>query len=135
MGPWAFSDVRYWYLGYEMQTEEEGLAFIQAYRDTVKATGKPPTEDLIQLRTSTGKISEKLARFGTKEHESLDTARVTPFIIERPGYLRGGSNVVYMDGHTEFIPYPGKWPMTEKFIRALESLDALKESHADTAEK
>ena len=47
-------------------------------------------------------------------------------MIERPGLQRGGSNVLFMDGRVEFIPYPGKWPMTEKFIKALESLDELK---------
>jgi hypothetical protein len=33
--------------------------------------------------------------------------------------------VLFLDGHTEFVPYPGKFPMTKRFIEALESLDAL----------
>lgn len=49
-----------------------------------------------------------------------------PIFIERPSLQRGGSNVVWGDGTVEFIPYPGPWPMTERFIKALESLDALK---------
>ena len=50
-----------------------------------------------------------------------------PILIERPGLQRGGSNVLFLDGRIEFMPYPGPWPMTEKFIKALESLDELKE--------
>ena len=49
-----------------------------------------------------------------------------PLFIERPGLQRGGSNVLFWDGHVEFMEYPGPWPMTEKFIKALESLDELK---------
>ena len=27
-------------------------------------------------------------------------------------HIPGGSNVLYMDGHVEFIKYPGEWPIT-----------------------
>ena len=30
----------------------------------------------------------------------------------RFNHLPGGSNVLYMDGHVEFVKYPGKYPMT-----------------------
>ena len=30
-----------------------------------------------------------------------------------------------MDGHVEFVPYPGKFPMVPAFIEGLRSLDAL----------
>ena len=33
---------------------------------------------------------------------------------------------VFLDGTVKFVEYPGPWPMTEKFIKALESLDELK---------
>ena len=49
-----------------------------------------------------------------------------PVIIERPDWYEGGSNVLFMDGHVEFIKYPGPFPMTEAFIEELRSLDALK---------
>ena len=32
--------------------------------------------------------------------------------------VRGG-NVLYMDGHVEWIDYPGKFPMTEEAIAVL----------------
>lgn len=46
-----------------------------------------------------------------------------PIPLSKP--VRGGT-VVYADGHVEFIPYPGKWPMTPRTINALNALAALK---------
>ena len=56
-----------------------------------------------------------------------------PVIIERPSRHRTirneseayGGNVLYLDGHVEFVVYPGKWPMTEKTIELLGQLDRL----------
>ena len=33
-------------------------------------------------------------------------------IASRFNHAPGGSNILYMDGHVEFIKYPGKYPMT-----------------------
>jgi prepilin-type processing-associated H-X9-DG protein len=49
-----------------------------------------------------------------------------PVMIERPGLHENGANVLFYDGHVEFVQYPGPFPMTQKFINALESLDELK---------
>ena len=47
-----------------------------------------------------------------------------PIMIERPNHhVPPGGNVLYIYGHVEFIPYPGKWPMTETTIGTLESLE------------
>ena len=32
--------------------------------------------------------------------------------VDEFNHVPGGSNVLYMDGHVEFIKYPGKWPIT-----------------------
>ncbi|MCH7960477.1 MAG: hypothetical protein IID08_10105 [Candidatus Hydrogenedentes bacterium] len=61
-------------------------------------------------------------------HSSSQPVSIVPLLIERPGLHKDGAHVLYHDGHVEFIEYPGKFPMTEKFIRALESLDELKEA-------
>ena len=31
-------------------------------------------------------------------------------------HIPGGSNVLYMDGHTEFMKYPGKFPMVAIWV-------------------
>jgi prepilin-type processing-associated H-X9-DG protein len=49
-----------------------------------------------------------------------------PVMIERPGLHQNGANVLFYDGHVDFIQYPGPFPMTHKFINALEALDQLK---------
>lgn len=48
-----------------------------------------------------------------------------PVMVERPELHGDGGHVLYMDGHVEFVPYPGKFPMTPKFIEGLRSLDEL----------
>ncbi|MFA6240489.1 MAG: H-X9-DG-CTERM domain-containing protein [Candidatus Hydrogenedentales bacterium] len=48
-----------------------------------------------------------------------------PVLIERPDLHGNGGHVLYMDGHVEFVPYPGPFPMTRDFIEGLRSLDAL----------
>lgn len=32
--------------------------------------------------------------------------------VDQFNHVPGGSNVLYMDGHVEFIRYPGEWPIT-----------------------
>lgn len=137
----AITDASYWYLGYTLFNEEAGLAFVRAYKNAVSETGKPPTanELKVSLRSGdNGVETVQLHRLDLTLGNYSDLQSFAPFIptfIERPGLQRGGSNVLFLDGKVEFIPYPGKWPMTEKFIKALESLDELKESHADEPEK
>jgi prepilin-type processing-associated H-X9-DG protein len=48
-----------------------------------------------------------------------------PVLIERPERHGDGGHVLYMDGHVEFVPYPGKFPMTPKFIEGLRTLDNM----------
>jgi prepilin-type processing-associated H-X9-DG protein len=37
-----------------------------------------------------------------------------------------GANVLYMDGHVEFVEYPSEFPMTERFMERLEEISARK---------
>ena len=34
-------------------------------------------------------------------------------MVKRFNHVPGGSNVLYMDGHVEFLKYPGRYPMTQ----------------------
>jgi len=151
----SWTDVSYWYLGYALYNEEMGLAFVEAYKEAVGQSGAPPTgaielavpievqryhEESVERGKESivaPRVYSAIAPFagsylgappskGTQGTPSVESWRV-PIIIERPGLLKGGAHVLWNDRTVEFIPYPGKWPMTEKFIKALESLDALKE--------
>lgn len=35
--------------------------------------------------------------------------------VDEFNHLPGGSNVLYMDGHVEFVKFPGKWPVNNVF--------------------
>jgi prepilin-type processing-associated H-X9-DG protein len=61
---------------------------------------------------------------------SLERAARAPILIERPELHGDGGHVLYLDGHVEFVPYPGKFPMTKEFIAGLREIDALGESEA-----
>lgn len=37
------------------------------------------------------------------------------FLTDEAAHVPGGSNVLYMDGHVEFVKYPGKWPVNVAF--------------------
>lgn len=51
-----------------------------------------------------------------------------PVMVERPELHGDGGHVLYMDGHVDFVPYPGPFPMTVTFIDGLRSLDRLEPS-------
>ena len=123
----ALTDDSYWFFGFDLPNEEAGLAFVAAYRKSVTETGKPPVEQVLDVspffNPGTDQEIEHLLRLGA----NMFWASRIPVMVERPGLQRRGGNVLFTDGHIEFIEYPGKLPMTEKFIKALESLDALKE--------
>ena len=57
--------------------------------------------------------------------DMLSSSKI-PLLIERPGHHDNGAHVLFMDGHVEFIDYPGKFPMTEEFISELEKISAMK---------
>ena len=119
-----------------MLTEQEGLAFIEAYRASV-AAGAVPTGNLT-VEPGTGmtggdtirRLREGIQRFYITDINDMSSADKAgegiPVVIERPGHHSApGGYVVFIDGHTEFVAYPGKFPMTTRFIEALQSLDAL----------
>ena len=126
----VIGDHSYWYLGYVVTDEGAGLALVEAYRAAVEK-GAVPNEDLEVAGAATiMRLREGVERFLiTDINDASSAARIQSslhIMIERPELQSGGSNVLFMDGHVEFIKYPGKFPMTEKFIQALQSLDALK---------
>ena len=127
----VLTDHSYWYLGYTLTDEKSGLAFVDAYRAHARA-GEASSYEM-DLDTAVGKIyrlREGIERYLITDINNPGTPRTLaasiPVMIERLGLHEGGTNVLFMDGHVEFMEYPGTFPMTEKFIRALESLDELK---------
>jgi prepilin-type processing-associated H-X9-DG protein len=100
----------YIYLGYAVRSQEDLDAFIAAYikydgdvtafmaQDSIDAPGGP----LVRLR------------------RDLPNPERVPVLIERSwNHLTGGGNVLFLDGHVEFIALEDKFPMTEAFFESL----------------
>ncbi len=116
----------YFYLGYAVATEAEGLALVDAVRKGAPPNGDIPVASgegtlgssfLYQLRQD---LHEHLAEAGVAEDASRETLARFPVIIERP--VEGHAWVFFLDGHSEYLPYPGGFPVTARFIQALDAL-------------
>jgi len=127
------NDQSYFYLGYVVTNDMEVETLANAYRERV-SKGLKFDEDLFVpqdrgsgARTVICRLREGVERYFiadmNKPAASGFSQAEIPVIIERPEHhIPSGSNVLFMDGHVEFIRYPGKWPMTETTIGILESL-------------
>lgn len=130
-------DESYFYLGYAVTNDEEMALFADAYRERI-AQGLPFDDDLPlpEGKGADGKgklyrLREGVERFYAENvgaAESFTMQSVIPLMIERvDNHVPKGGNVLYMDGHVEFVRYPGEWPMTEKTMGLLLELDAMGE--------
>ena len=54
-----------------------------------------------------------------------DSAYPVPAGIDRYNHLPGGSNVLFMDGHSEFARFPGAFPATQTVVDAFQLPDLL----------
>ena len=145
----CFENSSYFYLGYEVWDDETVEALAEAYRTHVNQglrfdSELPvdlPVERLVRLGNHRKWLTVAEGQKPKWEHLWRDDSE-SPLLIERPHPYPGpvglwlllpvplsrptmGGMVLYQDGHTEFIPYPGKWPMTERSISALMSLEEL----------
>ncbi len=118
----AFDDQSYFYLGYRITNQDELEAFAQAYRENMG------TEEAFDgVLTAKGITLQRLRAedlgFGT---DNTEGSAQLPLLIERPlAHIPGGSNVLYADGHVEFVKMNAKWPVTEEAMAVLLELDAL----------
>lgn len=125
-------DTDFAYLGYLMRNDEDMRRFAEAYENwAAKDDGKgawftddkprSPDEGIVRVR-------EGIERFLITDINNPAGAALAqsqiPTLIEWPdrhavaGGEQGG-NVLFMDGHVEFMTYPGEWPMTEETIGIL----------------
>jgi len=137
-------DDSYIYLGYVITTDAELETFARAYRERVASGLRFDTDLEVAPGTATaggGKIlrlHEGVERILITDSSKPDAVRlaqsVIPVMWDRCHYdpnkptqewfsdPRCGANVLYMDGHVEFVKYPGKFPLTETACRILNAL-------------
>jgi hypothetical protein len=129
--PNLVDDCSYAYLGYALENETQGLAFLETYTFYV-AKGLPWPEDFLRVEDGQGNGgSAALHRLQSVPElkrivgADFDPSSV-PVAIEWPGHHRKpGGHVVYLDGHREYVSYPGKFPMTPQFMEKLQQLNKL----------
>ncbi len=141
-----FTDKDYFYLAYAVSDDSDVETFANAYRESV-AEGIRMNDDIPPMLETFDPVSNVryrrmllyrmrigiergfILRFGfgmSNPGADLRSQARLPILIERIGnHSEPGGHVLYLDGHVEFIEYPGKWPMTEKTMRILNELDAL----------
>jgi prepilin-type processing-associated H-X9-DG protein len=136
--PKWIDDHSYFYLGYLVSNDEEMRAFADAYRLRV-SEGLPFDEDLPAPagKGSRGGNSFLLLREGLYEGFPDEESSEDPTVSARfdseivvmfdhvDNHIPGGGNILFLDGHVEFVRCPGRWPMTETTMAILEELDAL----------
>ncbi|MCC6696477.1 MAG: hypothetical protein IT365_12670 [Candidatus Hydrogenedentes bacterium] len=115
----------YFYLGYAVTTEEEGLALAKALRSGValddrvevaQGSGTSGSSTLYRLHDD---IVKTLVLDGVLAREDPSFPARTPVLVERP--RDGFAWVVYLDMHVERLSYPGPFPVTQSFVEALEA--------------
>ena len=139
------NDDSYVYLGYVITSDDEMESFAKIYKERV-AQGLPFNEDLKAPpgRGSMGTDTFYRLREGVEREFIADsrnpatTARMQseiPVMWDKVSegrkglsfnHLPGGANVLFMDGHVEFVRYPSKWPLTKRMAKIIAELDALK---------
>ncbi len=125
------------YLGHLVPDEPTAMAFLDAYEaygpegvagqdiNTSEEAQQEGLPRVFQLR-------EGIERFlitDINDPNAGGKARSeVPVMWELPGnHEESGGWVVYMDGHTEWLPYPGPFPMSEAFVTRVREIGGVTE--------
>jgi len=127
-------ETKYIYLSHAVTNEQEGLALLDAYRTAVETNrsfqdslpaeaggGTCGADQFYRLRND---LQQNLTQDGVTIPEGMDLSQSVPVLFERPhGEKDKGAWVVPMNRRPVWVPYPGPFPMTERFIKAIEALE------------
>jgi prepilin-type processing-associated H-X9-DG protein len=122
-------DHSYYYLGYAVQNEADVDRFAKAYQERVEK-GQKFDKDLDTPQGPLFFLREGIGRFLITDINSTDDGlraqAAIPLLIERPdNHEPPGGNVLFLDGHVEFIRYGERWPMTKTVLDTLRSLEGM----------
>jgi prepilin-type processing-associated H-X9-DG protein len=141
--PDSVTSESYAYLGWAVSSEREGLAALDAYRRASEG-GLAMDLSVFEGEGNGGgslifRLSSDIERriiHATPQDAILPrrdrpvpvynatASSVIPIMWDWPSsHVPAGANVLYLDGHVEFVRYPGKFPMTEVFIEELRSFE------------
>ena len=114
--------------------------FLIELAETLIAAGTGATEvydnDIIYVHEDYGQVTAYRIREGVERFLITDInnpaasayaqsqiAYVADFMSPKTedfNHVPGGGNVLYMDGHVQFVRYPGKWPFSRAWMRIVE---------------
>ncbi len=121
----------YFYLGYVVRSIEDLEAFADAYRNRI-ARGLPFDADLDTPNGKLYRLREGVERFLITDLNNPAASAMMqseiPVLIEAPRHNPEGGNVLFMDGHVEYMRFApgGKFPMNNQSMDILKSLSAMK---------
>lgn len=138
----AFDASSYAYLGYVTRNSDEFETFFECYQERV-AAGLPFDKDLpappgrgsgggdkmLRLREGVEDVYRESLQEYTDERVARAVAQAEiPVMIECLGNHEkaGGINVLYMDGHVEFLKYPGEWPATPRTFSIINAIESMR---------
>jgi hypothetical protein len=113
-------DVKMCYLGYLVDSEAAALAFLDAYADLGAEAVAGNDIEVGEGHGSFGGDTLLRLSEGGIPRES-ESAIPTVWELPEAGPSAGGY-VLYADGHTEWKPYPGDFPMTEAVVERINAL-------------
>ncbi len=103
----------YIYLGYAVQNAGDMEALVNAYL-AMNGDG--------EALTAQGAIPGPHGNIVPLVWDLPNSAQI-PLLVEWNGYhIPDGANVLYLDGHVEYLRFGEKFPVTEEFFAALESV-------------
>ena len=122
----------YWYLPYAIINEQQGLALVDALKETLrKGKGMPEELEVDEgkgvcgrgklYRLKEGVTDMFICDIDNPGRYQVSQAQI-PVMIAQPKPGAPGANVLFMDGHVE-LQHWGEFPVTEEFINALAQLD------------
>ncbi|GMV90405.1 MAG: hypothetical protein AMXMBFR82_01830 [Candidatus Hydrogenedentota bacterium] len=121
LGVAAFNDDSFCYLPWAIRSEEEGLAFIDAYK-TLDLEKRD--EDLVVTIDGEQRVLPRIKLTNEALQESGGDRKV-PILVEWPGLNHRGGTVCYLDGTRSVVTLGSEFPKTDAFISGLRAIASL----------
>jgi prepilin-type processing-associated H-X9-DG protein len=134
--PDCLTDLSFVYLGWMVMSDEEAAAFFEAY-DTLSPDALDENITVAEGKGNAGgstlyRLSAGVDRFLITDINTIfcgpGGSSIVPIMWERPYidpkksiHQPSGGNVIYLDGHVEYLEMGDMFPMTEKMARLLEA--------------
>ncbi len=146
--PCLFDQLAYFYLGFHLESEwmrEPGTrdaseSFVAAFRalitsgDTERYDSEWSFVDDFGVSHTAMRLRHGAERFQIKDINNPSASNISdtriPVLYDRIdidakgfNHVPGGGNVLFMDGHVEFVKYPGDFPISRAWARVVDQLD------------